>query len=85
VFLLPPDAQAKLIHKVSAVLKPGGRFVFTFPHQLCEWSDNLTGRKSVSLGSYAYRRIVEAGSLIVDDKAKDEGQNHYYFVRKPNG
>jgi SAM-dependent methyltransferase len=84
VFLLPPDAQANLIHKAAAALKPGGRFVFTAPHQVCEWPDNLTGRKSVSLGSDAYRQIVRAAGLLLYDEAEDEGQNHYYFVRKPD-
>jgi SAM-dependent methyltransferase len=84
MFLLGPDAQARLIRQVAAALKPGGRFLFTAPAQVCEWSDNLTGRKSVSLGSDAYRRIVESTGLILDDEADDEGQNHYYFVRKPD-
>ncbi len=83
MFLLSPDAQTGLIHKVSAALKPGGRFLFTSPHQVCEWSDNLTGEKSVSLGSDAYRQILEAAGLTLVDEAEDEGENHYYFVRKP--
>lgn len=84
MFLLPPDAQTNLIHKVAATLKPGGRFLFTAPYQVCEWPDNLTGWKSVSLGVEAYRRIVESAGLILDDETEDEGQNHYYFVRKPH-
>jgi hypothetical protein len=82
MFLLPPDTQANLIHKVSAALKPAGRFMFTAPYQVCEWSDNLTGRKSVSLGADAYRRIVEDAGLSLEAEAEDEGKNHYYFVRK---
>jgi 2-polyprenyl-3-methyl-5-hydroxy-6-metoxy-1,4-benzoquinol methylase len=84
MFLLPSDAQVNLIHKVAAALKPGGRFLFTAPRQICEWSDNLTGWKSVSLGSDAYTRIVESAGLLLDDEADDEGENHYYFVRKPD-
>jgi 2-polyprenyl-3-methyl-5-hydroxy-6-metoxy-1,4-benzoquinol methylase len=49
MFLLPPDAQVNLIHKVAAALKPGGRFLFTAPHQICEWSDNLTGKYTANL------------------------------------
>jgi cyclopropane fatty-acyl-phospholipid synthase-like methyltransferase len=82
MFLLAAAAQAKLIHKVSAALKPGGRFLFTSPQQVCEWSDNLTGQKSVSLGSDAYRQIMQAAGLVLVDEAEDEGQNHHYFVRK---
>jgi cyclopropane fatty-acyl-phospholipid synthase-like methyltransferase len=84
VFLLGPDTQAHLIHKVAASLKPGGKFLFTAPDQKCEWSDILTGRKSISLGADEYRRIVKAAGMIIDDEAEDEGQNHYYFVRKPD-
>lgn len=84
MFLLPPETQANLIHKIAAALKPGGRFMFTAPYQVCEWSDNLTGRKSVSPGAGAYRRVLEEAGLILDDEADDEGQNHYYFVRKPD-
>jgi 2-polyprenyl-3-methyl-5-hydroxy-6-metoxy-1,4-benzoquinol methylase len=84
MFLLAADAQAKLIHRVSAALEPGGKFLFTSPYQVCEWSDNLTRRNSVSLGSDAYRQIVEAAGMILEDEAEDEGQNHYYFVRKPD-
>jgi hypothetical protein len=57
--------------------------VFTAPQQPCEWSDNLTLQKSVSLGSDAYRQILNAAGLILLDEAQDEGENHYYFVRKP--
>lgn len=84
VFLLAPETQANLIHKIAAALKPGGKFLFTAPYQKCEWSDILTGRKSISLGEDAYRRIVEAAGLILADEAEDEGQNYYYFVRKPD-
>jgi SAM-dependent methyltransferase len=83
VFLLAPDAQANLIHKVARALKPGGRFLFTAPRQASEWSDNLTGRKSVSLGSDAYRQILEAAGLVLVGEAEDEGENHYYFSHKP--
>jgi 2-polyprenyl-3-methyl-5-hydroxy-6-metoxy-1,4-benzoquinol methylase len=85
MFLLAADVQAKLIHKVSAALKPGGRFLFTSPHQACEWSDNLTRQNSVSLGSDAYRQIMERAGLVLVDEVEDEGQNHYYFIRKPDG
>jgi hypothetical protein len=83
IFLLAPEAQADLIHKVSRALKPGGRFLFTAPRQACEWADNLTAQTSVSLGSDAYRQILETAGLRLHDQAEDEGENHYYFVRKP--
>jgi len=39
IFLLEPGAQVKLIHKVAAALKPGGKFLFTSPQRVCEWAD----------------------------------------------
>ena len=83
MFLLAADVQATLIHKVASVLKPGGRFLFTAPHQVCAWQDNLTGKTSVSLGSDTYRELVESEGLALAGEADDEGQNHYYFVCKP--
>ena len=83
MFLLAPDVQAVLIHKVALALQPGGRFLFTAPHQACEWLDNLTGQKSVSLGADRYRKIVESEGLALVGETEDEGQNHYYFACKP--
>lgn len=85
MFLLAPDVQAALIHKVALALKPGGGFLFTAPHQACEWLDNLTGQKSVSLGSDTYRKIVASEGLAPVGEDEDEGRNHYYFVCKPDG
>lgn len=85
MFLLTPDIQAALIHKVALALKPGGKFLFTAPPQACEWLDNLTGQNSVSLGSATYHKIVESEGLVLVGEAEDEGQNHYYFVCKPGG
>lgn len=85
IFLLAPNVQVNLIHKVALTLKPGGKFLFTAPHQACEWLDNLTGQKSFSLGSDAYREIVESEGLALVGEAEDEGQNHYYFICKPEG
>jgi len=55
IFLLEPGAQVKLIHKVAAALKPGGRFLFTSPQRVCKWADCITGHTSISLGSDGYR------------------------------
>jgi len=85
MFLLAPDVQATLIHKVALALKPGARFLFTAPCQVCEWLDSLTARKSVSLGSDTYRKLVESEGLALVGETEDEGMNHYYFVRKPGG
>lgn len=82
MFLLAREAQARVIHKVSAALNPGGKFLFTAPRQNCGWPDAMTGQTSISLGSDAYRRIVESAALVLDGETDDEGENHYYFVRK---
>ncbi|MBX2992393.1 MAG: class I SAM-dependent methyltransferase [Bacteroidetes bacterium] len=84
MFLLTGDAQANVIRKVAAALKPGGKFLFTAPGQECEWPDNLTGQTSRSLGSDAYRLLLKSAGLVLEDEAVDEGQNHYFFVRKPD-
>lgn len=84
MFLLKPEVQAHLIAKISAVLKPGGRLLFTAPEKACEWMDILTGKQSISLGADEYRRLLEAAGLIVVGYSEDEGNNYYYFVRKPD-
>lgn len=85
MFLLMPEAQAHLIEKVSAVLKPGGQFLFTSPREACEWSDTLTGRKSVSLGAEAYRGLLKAAGLSIVGTTEDEGHNYYHLARKHDG
>lgn len=83
MFLLSEEMQADLIQKVARVLKPGGRFLFTAPRRASEWQDSLTGRKSVSLGSDAYIRSMQRAGLVVLEEDEDDGQNHYYFARRP--
>jgi cyclopropane fatty-acyl-phospholipid synthase-like methyltransferase len=83
MFLLSSELQALLVAKVAAALKPGGRFLFTSPRQPCEWSDNLTGRRSVSLGDDAYRGLAEAAGLNVVGNTEDEGANYYFFIHQP--
>lgn len=83
LFLLQPAAQALVIGKVASALVPGGRFVFTAPPVVCEWSDAMTGQRSESLGAPAYRRLLEAGGLVLSGETEDEGANHYYMALKP--
>jgi 2-polyprenyl-3-methyl-5-hydroxy-6-metoxy-1,4-benzoquinol methylase len=83
LFLLPPQAQKNLIHRVAQVLKPGGRFLFTAPNKECEWKDNMTGQPSASLGADAYRRILDAAGLTLAGETEDEGENHYFFAFRP--
>lgn len=83
MFLLPAADQARLIRRMPALLKSGGRLLFTAPREICTWQDSLTGRESVSLGREEYRRLLEAEGLAETGEAEDEGDNHYYFARKP--
>jgi SAM-dependent methyltransferase len=83
LFLLRPSAQAQLIDRVGNALTRGGRFLFTAPRQICEWSDSMTGRESVSLGAEGYRRLLEAAGMELIDETEDEGENHYYLATKP--
>ena len=46
------------------------------------WNDAMTGLESRSLGAEEYRRQLSAVGLSVIGEYEDEGQNHYYDVRK---
>jgi cyclopropane fatty-acyl-phospholipid synthase-like methyltransferase len=82
LFLLSPDTQRATIHRVAAVLKPGARFLFTAPLQVCEWLDNSTGRLSQSLGRDSYRAVLADARLTLAAEYEDEGENHYYDAVK---
>lgn len=77
MFLLSEDDQVKLINKAGNTLRPGGRFLFTAPHQKCEWKDVLTGQRSVSLGKAHYERLVARAGMQLIGTCMDEGDNHY--------
>jgi 2-polyprenyl-3-methyl-5-hydroxy-6-metoxy-1,4-benzoquinol methylase len=83
MFLLDPDVQCLLIRKVKQALNSNGQFLFTSPKEKCIWQDILTHRESVSLGARFYREVLQAEGLILVGEMSDEGNNHYYSVRKP--
>lgn len=83
LFLLEPAIQARVIEKVARVLEPGGRFLFTAPSRPLEWLDAMTGRPSRSLGAETYVRLLGDAGLAWVGEAQDEGENHYYLVRRP--
>lgn len=83
LFLLRDDAQRALIRKVARALNPGGRFLFTAPARACTWTDVLTGRPSWSLGAEEYKAVLADAGLVLIGEHRDEGDNHYYDVRKP--
>ncbi len=80
IFLLSESGQSDLIHRVSGILKPGGRFLFTSPEKTCTWSDNMTGTESRSLGADRYQRILSSAGLSITGNSVDEGNNYYYFA-----
>ena len=82
VFLLPEDAQQAVIGKVGDALEADGSFLFTAPHQACEWVDVLTGQRSVSLGARQYEAALLRAGLVVIESYVDEGENHYFACRK---
>ncbi len=82
MFLLSAEAQRDLIRRVGLALNPGGRFLFTSPAQSCTWSDLMTGRQSLSLGSDEYEAVLLAAGLKLADEYLDEGDNHYYDAHK---
>lgn len=83
IFLLHPDVQCLLIRKVKQALNSNGQFLFTSPKEKCTWLDILTHRESVSLGAQRYREVLQAEGLMLVGEMSDEGNNHYYSVRKP--
>jgi hypothetical protein len=74
--------QEEVVRRVAGALKPGGRFLFTAPWQVCTWADNSTGRESVSLGVAKYRELLAAAGLTLVREHEDEGENHYYETIK---
>ena len=83
MFLLSPEVQYLLIRKVKHALNANGLFLFSSPKKVCAWKDILTHRESISLGADRYRELLQAEGLILVEEMYDEGNNHYYSVRKP--
>lgn len=82
MFLLPAKSQRALFGRITSVLNPEGRFLFTSPARPSTWADALTGRQSVSLGSEVYRDVLQNAGLVVVRECLDEGGNHYYETAK---
>ena len=78
IFLLTAEAQRDLIRRVAQVLNPGGRFLFTSPADACAWTDVLTGRQSLSLGTEDYKGVLTGAGLALLGEYLDEGENHYF-------
>jgi SAM-dependent methyltransferase len=83
MFLLPAEAQRRLIQRIADILVPGGRVLFTACAEPAVWNDAMTGLESCSLGAEEYRRQLSAVGLSVISEYEDEGQNHYFDALKP--
>ncbi|ABW26071.1 class I SAM-dependent methyltransferase [Acaryochloris marina] len=82
IFLLCEDDQVRLIHRVSQLLLPGGRFLFTAPVEIGIWTDTNTGHECRSLGRERYESILQEAQLGILDTYTDEGRNNYYDVER---
>lgn len=82
MFLLPEHNQVKLIPKLAAALNPGGKLLFTSPHQKIEWLDAMTDEPSRSLGKEKYLELFSTSGLTLIEEFSDEGENHYFHAIK---
>jgi SAM-dependent methyltransferase len=82
MFLLPADAQRRLVQRMADLLVPGGRLLFTSPAEPCVWKDVMTRLESRSLGAAEYRRLLSAAGLKETREYEDVGENHYYDAVK---
>jgi len=82
LFLLSAEDQRTLLARMAAVLKPGGRLLFTAPPEPISWNDAMTGLRSQSLGRPEYLRLLETAGLTVEQEYEDVGENHYYDAVK---
>ena len=82
VFLLAESDQVRLISKVSEILEPGGRFLFTAPIEKGTWKDMTTGLECKSLGLARYEGHLTGAGFRVVDTFSDKGANNYYDVER---
>ncbi|HLY40046.1 MAG TPA: class I SAM-dependent methyltransferase [Terracidiphilus sp.] len=78
MFLLSAEDQVHLIQRISGILAPNGRLLFTAPAQAHVWNDAMTGLESRSLGAEEYRRQLIAAGFAVLREYEDAGENYYY-------
>jgi hypothetical protein len=82
LFLLPELDQAVLIARVSRIVVPGGRFLFTAPLEPGTWADMNTGLECRSLGQARYSELLTQSDFRVVATYVDEGANNYYEAEK---
>ena len=79
---LHEDEQLALLDRVSEILEPGGRFLFTAPIEMGTWRDVTTGLDCWSLGRIGYTRALERLGFRMIRTHVDEGENNYYDAEK---
>jgi SAM-dependent methyltransferase len=79
---LREDAQLALLHRVSEILEPQGRLLFTAPVETGTWQDVATGLECWSLGRIAYTRALQHLGFRVVRTHVDEGENNYYEAER---
>jgi SAM-dependent methyltransferase len=84
MFLLPEESQRILISKMGAALNPGGKLLFTAPHDQHEWKDIMTEQPSWSLGAEQYKALISASGSSIGEEYRDEGGNHYFSGVRPS-
>lgn len=82
VSFLHEDEQLALLARVSEILEPGGRFLFTAPIEMGTWRDVTTGLECWSLGRIGYTRALERLGFRMIRTHVDEGENNYYDAEK---
>ncbi len=79
---LHEDEQLALLDRVSEILEPGGRFLFTAPIEMGTWRDVTTGLECWSLGRIGYTHALERLGFRMIRTHVDEGENNYYDAEK---
>jgi cyclopropane fatty-acyl-phospholipid synthase-like methyltransferase len=84
IFLLEESEQIALLHRVSEILLPNARFLFTAPLQTGTWRDTCTGHTCRSLGEARYVGALESAGFRLVGTRIDQGENNHYEVQKAN-
>jgi len=82
VFLLPESDQVAVMHRISEILLPSARFLFTAPIEIGTWKDVTTGHECRSLGRARYEEALAHAGFKVITTYVDEGANNYYEAEK---
>lgn len=84
LFHLSAGEQEAAMERVSAWLKPDGRFLFTSGDisGVTEGQMNGVTFRYVSLGVRAYRDLLDQAGLLLEDEHSDPWGNHVYVAQK---